>query len=369
MLTVAAALEQLVATVLPFGLSEVPLEDLLGLVLGKDVCSPGDIPPFDKSLMDGYAVRTTDISSGFASLRVTELITDGRVTTKNVEAGEAAQIMTGAPMPKGADVVIAIEETSRDGDHVLIRTAPPRVGTNMILRGTSVRLGDCVLRAGLVLNGARIGALAELGCAVLSTRRRPKVAVLATGDELVPIEERPGPAQIRNSNASMLAAQIETAGGIPVRLGIARDDRDELRPRIQQGLQCDILVLSGGVSAGTLGLAPNTLAEMGVAEIFYKAEMKPGKPIWFGKQDRNGQLVDGKCSESYVLGLRGNPVSSLVCCELFVRTAIRRLVGVEPATVPPILAKLEHDYSTRPDRPTYHPARLTCGGLAVSQSL
>ncbi len=368
MLTVAAAIEKLVATVQPFGLTDITLEDSLGLVLGEDVYSPEDIPPFDKSLMDGYAVRSRDVSSGFASLRVTEIITAGRVPMKNVGAGEAAQIMTGAPMPGGADVVVKIEETSRDGDQVLIKTVPLRVGTNTILRGTSASAGDRVLRIGDVLSAPRIGALAELGYAVVPARRRPNVAVLATGDELVPIEEKPGPAQIRNSNASMLAAQIEIAGGIPVRLGIARDDRDELRLKIQQGLQCDILVLSGGVSAGTLDLVPITLAEMGVTEIFHKVDMKPGKPIWFGKGGRNGLTDHGDCSQCYVFGLPGNPVSSLVCCELFVRTAIRRLMGLVPVMVPPKLAKLEHDYSTRPDRPTYHPARLTqrAGSLAVT---
>ncbi len=368
MLTVASALEKLLATVLPFGLSEIALEDSLGLVLGKDICCPDDIPPFDKSLMDGYAVRSNDVTSGVSSLRVIETITAGRVPTRKVGVGEAAQIMTGAPIPEGADVVVKIEETSREGDQVLIKTVSPQAGTNVILRGTSVRAGDCVLSAGLVLNGARIGTLAEMGYAVVPTRRRPKVAVLATGDELVPIEERPGPAQIRNSNASMLAAQIESAGGVPVRLGIARDERDELRRKIHEGLTSDILVLSGGVSAGTLDLVPSTLAEMGVSEVFHKVEMKPGKPIWFGIRDRSDQSDHGNCSVCYVFGLPGNPVSSLVCCELFVRAAIRRLMGVEPAIVPPNLAKLEHDYSTRTDRPTYHPARLTweAGSLAVT---
>ena len=367
MLTVAVALKQLLATVSPLGLSEIPLEESLGLVLAEDVCSPDDIPPFDKSLMDGYAVRSTDVSSGAATLRVTENITAGRVPAKNVGAGEAAQIMTGAPLPMGADVVVKIEETSRDGDLVFVTTQPLPVGANILRRGTIVRCFELVLHAGLVLNGPRIGALAELGRAVVSARRRPKVAVLATGDELVPINQSPGPAQIRNSNASMLAAQIESAGGIPVMLGIARDNRDELLQKIRQCLKYDVLVLSGGVSAGVLDLVPGTLSEMGVTEIFHKVEMKPGKPIWFGKRAKSRQIVDGNCADCFVFGLPGNPVSSLVCCELFVRTAIRRLMGVEPAIVPPILAKLEHDYSTRPDRPTYHPARLTwgAGGLAI----
>jgi molybdopterin molybdotransferase len=196
------------------------------------------------------------------------------------------------------------------------------------------------------LNGACIGALAELGVVNVPVRHRPQVAILATGDELVPIEETPGPGQIRNSNESMLAAQVTSAGGIAVPLGIARDDRNELRVKIQQGLQFDILVLSGGVSAGMLDLVPSVLSETGVREIFHKVEMKPGKPVWFGR------------GTSLVFGLPGNPVSSLVCFELFTRTAIRRMMGVDPATPQPVSAAIEHDYSNRNDRPTYHPARL-----------
>ena len=360
MLTVAEALEQLLATISPLDVTETPLRCALGMTLSEVVHSSIDSPSFDKSSMDGYAVRASDVATGLASLQVIETITAGRMPTKSVGPGEAAQIMTGAPLPKGADTVIKVEETRLDGERVSIATKPPGVGANVIRRGTSVRAGDCVLRAGLTLNGARIGALAELGRASVPVRRRPRVAVLATGDELVAIEEIPGPGQIRNSNASMLTAQIEAVGGVAVPLGIARDNRESLRTKIQQGLQCDVLVLSGGVSAGTLDLVPSTLAESGVREVFHKVEMKPGKPIWFGVW--NAQTI------CYVFGLPGNPVSSLVCCELFVRTAIKRLMGVEPAVPQSILATLEHDHSTRTDRPTYHPARLTwtAEGLAVT---
>jgi molybdopterin molybdotransferase len=215
-----------------------------------------------------------------------------------------------------------------------------------------VRSGDVVLRAGTKLNGSRIGALAELGRAQVNVHRRPTVAILATGDELVPVDQEPGPGQIRNSNESMLVAQIQAAGAIAVPLGIARDNRIDLRAKIEQGLQCDMLVLSGGVSAGTLDLVPSELASAGVTEVFHKVEMKPGKPVWFGLR-RVGTTAN------YVFGLPGNPVSSLVCCELFVRTALKRLMG-EPALRPQAVpAALEHRHSARADRPTYHPARLT----------
>lgn len=347
MLTVNEAIEQIITTVAPFPVSQAPLNDAIGLTLAHDIHSNTDLPPFDKALMDGYAVRSADVPNGTASLSIIDVVTAGQISAKHIESGQAIQIMTGAPIPQGADAVVKIEETTGDSDRVSIATKPLLAGTNLIRRGTSVHAGDCVLREGLTLNGARIGALAELGCTHLPVRRRPRVAILATGDELVPVEAMPGPGQIRNSNESMLAAQVVAAGGIAVPLGIARDDRDELRALIQQGLQSDLLVLSGGVSAGILDLVPSVLAEAGVREVFHKVEMKPGKPIWFGV---------GGC---YVFGLPGNPVSSLVCFELFVRTAIKRMMGVDPPTPQPVLAALEHEYTNRNDRPTYHPARLT----------
>lgn len=365
MLTVAEAIDHLLATVVPFGVSEIPLEHTLGMTLAQDVVSAMDSPPFDKSSMDGYAIRAEDASSGPVVLRVVEVITAGHVPSKTIGIGEAAQIMTGAPLPQGADSIVKAEETQRNGNAVSILVAPVRVGTNIIRRGNSIHAGACVLPSGVVLNGSRIGALAEIGRAYVPVRRRPRVAVLATGDELVSIETNPGPGQIRNSNAVMLAAQIEAMGGIPVPLGLARDNRDELQVKIQQGLQSDLLVLSGGVSAGTLDLVPSVLAEAGVRQVFHKVEMKPGKPIWFGIWKSSPQEEFRTCS---VFGLPGNPVGSLVCCELFVRTAIRRLMGIEPATPQPTLANIEHEFSTRGDRPTYHPAKLTStsNGLAVT---
>jgi len=369
MLTVDQAMNSLLTTVRPFEVTTSPLAQAIGLTLAEDVLSPIDLPPFDKALMDGYAVRSADIASGRATLRVVEVVTAGKVPQHVVNAGEATQIMTGAPLPQGIDTVIKIEETRRDGERVTIETSPQTTGTHFIRQGTSIRAGGCVLSAGLTLTGPRIGALAEIGQATVKIRRRPRVAVLATGDELTPFEQLPGPGQIRNSNELMLVTQLLNAGAEPVPLGIARDDADDLRTKIIEGLRCDILVLSGGVSAGTLDLVPSTLVSAAVRKVFHKVEMKPGKPIWFGATDatrENSTKHDNP--HCYVFGLPGNPVSSLVCCELFVRTAIRRMMGIEPAIPQPQSAVLEHAYSTSNDRPTYHPARIshTPLGLVVT---
>ena len=235
-----------------------------------------------------------------------------------------------------------------------------------------------MLSSGAVLTPSRIGALAELGCAHVPVYPNPQVAVLATGDELVPIDETPGPGQIRNSNEAMLAEQLSSHGAIPVPLGIARDVPEELAEKMRQGLECDLLVLSGGVSAGLLDLVPSTLAALGVREVFHKVDLKPGKPVWFGVLESKPGFSESRASEHeslnrearlsekpdfenkcYVFGLPGNPVSSLVCCELFVRTAIRKLMGLQPAAPVATPAKLTARHSHRSDRPTYHPAFLS----------
>jgi molybdopterin molybdotransferase len=351
MLTIDAALAAIVRTVGPFPTTWLPLAESLGLILAEDVRSDVDSPPFDKALMDGFAVRAADAASGKAELRILERITAGTAPTKPVGPGEASQIMTGAPLPDGADAVVRIEDCRVDAGRVHIDARPVQAGANIIRRATNLKRGDLVLAAGTKLRPTHIGALAEVGRARISVRRRPRIAVLATGDELVPIDQIPGPGQIRNSNEAMLTAQIQAAGGLPMPLGAARDVRDELRARISEGLEADVLVLSGGVSAGALDLVPSELASAGVRQVFHKVELKPGKPLWFGEFAQD----ERRC---YVFGLPGNPVSSLVCFELFVRTAIRRLKGAEPAVPPAVAARLQHPHHQPADRPTFHPARL-----------
>jgi molybdopterin molybdotransferase len=215
-----------------------------------------------------------------------------------------------------------------------------------------MRRGERVLTTGRRLRPQELGALAELGRHRVAIRPRPRVGVLATGDELVPVSATPGPGQIRNSNETMLVAQLREAGAEPVPLGIARDERDDLREKIARGLECDALLLSGGVSEGQLDLVPGELQAAGVQPVFHKVDVKPGKPVWFGI------FAAGKP----VFGLPGNPVSSMVCFELFARTALRRLTGAVPATPQMLQARLAQEHLARGDRPTYHPASLVCEG-------
>lgn len=357
MLSVEDALLQILQTVVPFEATAIPLGDALGLSLAGDIVSDTDSPPFDKALMDGYAVRSAEFANGnTATLRVIEEITAGNVPTKSIGPGEASRIMTGAPMPVGADAVVKIEETQFDEANrtVAIETAGVSPGTNMMPRGTTMRAGETVLSAGRLLRPQEIGALAEMGVANVAARRKPTVAILATGNELVPVDQKPGPGQIRNSNEAMIVAQVQRAGGMAAPLGIARDNRPDLSAKIAAGLQNDVLLLSGGVSAGKLDLVPSELEAAGVQAVFHKVHIKPGKPIWFGVRSAT---ADSR-NPCYVFGLPGNPVSSMVCFEIFVRTALRQLMGQAEPRPQTVAARILHDHTFRGDRPTYFPCQL-----------
>lgn len=371
MLTVAEALAEIVAHVQHLPAVRVPLDDALGLVLAEEAVSDLDSPPFDKALMDGYAVCTADLVAGQATLRMIEEVLAGQAPQRKVGRGEATRIMTGAPLPTGADAVVQVEHTRVDDDDsvVHIETTGIAAGKNVLHRGESMRRGTRVLPVGRLIRPQEAGCLAELGKVTVGVYRRPRVAVLSTGDELVPVSAVPAPGQIRNSNETMLTAQLRQMGAEPVALGVARDSRAELSERINKGLACDVLVLSGGVSAGKLDLVPSVLVEAGVRQVFHKVKIKPGQPLWFGLRERPDPASGPAAQESempggraprppcHVFGLPGNPVSSMVCCELFVRTAVRRLMGIEPATPTPIRARLARDHVPSGSRPVYHPAR------------
>jgi molybdopterin molybdotransferase len=326
----------------------VPLTPaVLGLVLAEDVASDLDMPPYDKALMDGYAVRAADLPDGRGDLVIVEEVTAGRTPQRPVGPGQATRIMTGAPLPEGADAVIMVERTRSLDGGVRIEDSPPKPGQNILTRGREMRRGETVLRAGAVLRPQEFGLLATVGRTAIRVQPGPRVAVLSTGDEVVEAPQVPGPGQIRNGNGPMLLAQVARAGGVPHYLGIARDRPESLRPRIAEGLQAPVLVLSGGVSAGQLDLVPGVLQELGVTAHFHKVAMKPGKPVFFGTH-----------GSTLVFGLPGNPVSSLVCFELFVRPALRRLRGHADAGPRLVRASLAEDFAYRTDRPTYHPACL-----------
>jgi molybdopterin molybdotransferase len=365
MLSVSDALTVVLAQVETLSAETVPLADALGRVLAEEVVADRDSPPFTKALMDGYAVRSADVVTGLAELAVIEEVTAGKVPNREVGPGEATRIMTGAPLPAGADAVVPVEVTTctpRVGWEsveaglgvVTIRSKPVQAGQSVLPQGASLRAGDSVLKPGFELGPQHIGALGELGKATIRVRRQPRVAIIATGDELVPVGETPGPGQIRNSNEAMLAAQVARMGAVPVPLGIARDNAADLAAKIHLGLAADVLLLSGGVSAGILDLVPQTLQAAGVRELFHRVRLKPGQPLWYGVRPSTPEQPP-----CHVFGLPGNPVSSMVCCDLFGRAAIRKLRGQTPALRPALRARLVNQFTHRGDRPTYHPAIIS----------
>jgi molybdopterin molybdotransferase len=364
MLSVAEAQKCVLEQVHPLPPRAAPLgPELVGLVLAEDVVSDLDMPPFTKALMDGYAVRSADLPGGAGVLSIVDEITAGKTPSRPITTGQAARIMTGAPLPDGADAVVMIERSRpADSDRVLVEDPAVRPGLNVMQRGQEMRRGEVVLTAGARLRPQELGLLATVGHTTVRAHPRPTVAVVPTGDEIVEADRVPGPGQIRNGNGAMLLAQVSRAGALPRDLGIAPDREDRLRSLTAEGLRHDVLILSGGVSAGKLDLVPKVLEGLGVRPLFHKVAMKPGKPLLFSvlTQDAEGG------PPRLVFGLPGNPVSSYVCFELFVRPALRALMGLAPGPRT-VEAALAEDFTHRADRPTYHPARLrpTRGGWCV----
>ena len=300
--------------------------------------------------MDGYAVRSTDRGP---QRRVLEEIAAGDVPRFPLTPGTASRIMTGAPIPEGADAVVQVELTEMVGDSVVrLQNVDGAPGKNMLPLGTSLRIGDAVLKKGAELRAIEIAVLAEIGRATVAVIPRPKVAVLPTGNELVAVSDWPANGQIRNSNGPMLLVSATRAEADAIELDIARDTHSELAGLIKQGLSADILVLSGGVSAGKFDLVPQVLAELGVEQVFHKIALRPGKPLWFGVKDDGGR-------RTLVFALPGNPVSSLVCFELFVRPAIEIVSGRGFTEWETIQGRLTHAYDHVGGRAACLPARLS----------
>ncbi|HVT26838.1 MAG TPA: gephyrin-like molybdotransferase Glp [Lacipirellulaceae bacterium] len=328
----------------------VPLREAMGLVLAEEVTSDINSPPYDKALMDGYAVRSADREP---ERQILEEIAAGAVPHLPLTPGTASRIMTGAPIPEGADAVVQVEHTELVDDYtVRLHNVEIMPGRNVLKMGASLRAGETILRRGTRLRAIEIAVLAEIGHAMVTVVPRPRLAILPTGNELVSVGERPASGQIRNSNGPMLLAAAGRAEVDAIELGIARDNREELARWIEQGLSADVLVLSGGVSAGKFDLVPKVLTELGVTLVFHQVALRPGKPLWFGvKTDGQRRVL--------VFALPGNPVSSLVCFELFVRPAIAALAGRGFVQLSTIQAKLSHTYEHKGGRAACLPARLT----------
>jgi molybdopterin molybdotransferase len=330
-LSVTDAQKCILESVNKLGIERVGLEHSLGRVLAEDVRANRDIPPYDVSAMDGYAVRSADLTHVPAILKVIEDIKAGDLPGKTVNAGQCSRIMTGAPLPQGADAVIRVEDTSASAEnHVRINVAA-KPGTDIRQWGEGMRNGEVVLPAGSEITPGVIGVLATVKSAQVTVYRRPRVAILSTGDELEDMDDPVDPNKIPNSNSYALMAQVQALGIEPDLLGIARDDPAELEEYLQRGLRFDVLLVSGGTSVGVHDYVRPILESLGVQMKFWRVAMKPGHPIAFGTT-----------AETCVYCLPGNPVSSMVCFEEFVAPALRRMMGHSSIYRSTVQARLTH---------------------------
>jgi len=325
-LSVEQALEQILTRVRVLPAERVPLLDSLGRVLAEPVVSTREIPPWPNSSMDGYAVRSADTRAG-GLLTVTGRVTAGTLPDREVGPGETIRIFTGAPMPPGADAVIPQEDVQLEGDRIALSDAV-QVGAYVRPRGEDVRPGETLLRPGQVIGPAEVGLLATLGWPQVRVGRRPRVAILSTGNELADLGHEPGPGQIPNSNTYSLMAQTLDAGGEPINLGVAPDHLETIEGRLAATRSADVLVSSAGVSVGDMDLVKAALDKLGAELHLWRVSMRPGKPITFGS-------LRGRP----IFGLPGNPVSAMVTFELFVRPALRKMMGHSVLDRPRIVAR------------------------------
>jgi len=340
MISFKEALGRILSHVQPLGSEKVSLLEALGRVMAEDIYANRNIPPLDNSGMDGYAVKYADIRNGSKGrpihLKVVENLPAGSVSTKRLGKGQAIRIMTGAPIPKGADTVIPVEETEEKDGFVSIFKAAP-FGEYIRRAGEDVKRGDGVLSRGDFIRPAEVGMLASVGRSFVSVYQRPMVAILCTGEELVDVDGDLDEVKIISSNLYTLAAQVKDCGAIPIPLGIARDQKEEIREKLRQGIRADVLISSAGVSVGDYDFVKGALSDLGMEMVFWRVAMKPGKPLAFGTM--NGKPV---------FGLPGNPVSSMVSFEQFVRPSLLKMMGHRQLFRPVIEAVLKEDIRREP---------------------
>lgn len=317
-----------------------------GRILAEEISADRDYPPFPRSARDGFAARSADIANPPSRLRVLGETRAGEPSRFRVGEGEAVEIMTGAPAPSGADCVVMVEYSSRDGETVILEQSL-EPGRNIVPQGAEAPAGSAMLESGVMLDYPQMALLASVGRAEVQVWRRPQVAILSTGDEIVDIDHSPESFQIRNSNAWSLAAQVQRRGGEAKILPIAPDRLEQTRDLIRMGLESDMLLLSGGVSMGKHDLVEQALADLGVEIHITQVLIQPGKP-----------LVFGMAGDKPVFGLPGNPISTMVTFELFGRMALERLAGRSTSTLPFVEARLAADFRHKPALTRFLPARL-----------
>jgi molybdopterin molybdotransferase len=348
----ARALIEAYAAKLPLPSSgECALLHCDGCVLAREIRADRDFPPFSRATRDGFAVRAANMVGIPARLKVIGEIAAGHSQSLSVADGEAAEIMTGAPLPNGADAVVMVEYTARDGDFVTVNRSV-RQGENFVPRGAEAEAGTLLLAAGARLNPAAIAIAASVGCASVRVYHKPVVAILATGDELVDVEEQPGIVEIRNSNSYSIAAQVKRVGGEPLILPIARDNETSVREAVAAASSADLLILSGGVSMGKYDLVEQVLSEAGAHFEITGAKIQPGKPVVFGTLPRtSGELP--------FFGLPGNPISTMVTFDLFVTPVLFALSGCRQAPLRFARAKLAEELKVAPGLTRFLPASIS----------
>lgn len=339
MVTFEEARRLILANVKPAGVERVNLLEAVGRVLAEDLTAPWDMPLWDNSAMDGYAVRSADCGSSPVSLRVSSFLPAGaRAEGVTVEPGCAVRIMTGAPLPAGCDAVVPVEETDNGQQQVALLESVTS-GQHIRLRGEDVAAGASFVRAGAIIRPPEVNMLASFGMALVPVYRRPTVAILSTGDELVELGRTPGPGEIINSNTLSLAAAVLETGCLPRIIGIARDNRESHLEKLGQGLQADVLITSAGVSAGDCDLVRDVLEELGAVQVFWKVAIKPGGPTAFAMH-----------GATPVFSLPGNPVSTMITFEEFVRPALLKMLGHQQVHRPLFKAVLREELRKKPGK-------------------
>jgi molybdopterin molybdotransferase len=331
MISADQALQIVLENVAALGVERVPILEALGRVLGESISSSRDIPGFDNSAMDGYAVRAADVAGASEAnpvkLAVVETVGAGQMPSRRVSAGQAVRTMTGAPVAEGADAIIPVERTRGSGDLVEFLASADK-GAFIRPRGEDLRLGELVMSAGKVLTPADLGMLASVNRAMVEVIRRPRVAIVATGDELVDVDQPPTGAQVVNSSAYALAGAVREAGADAVILKVARDDAREIRDRLAEAMTFDAVLSTGGVSVGQFDHVKGALDELGMRQLFHGVAQKPGRPLKFGTVGYRP-----------IFGLPGNPVSTLVCFYLYARPALRKMGGMRRVGLPRVIAR------------------------------
>jgi molybdopterin molybdotransferase len=351
MISVEEAMNRILARIQVLGLEKVDIIGSLERVIGEDILAPRNIPPLDNSAMDGYAVRAVDIKGASQenpiSLKVIEELPAGALPQMSVTKGEAVRIMTGAPIPKGADTVVMVEDTEKAGEGVRVfQGVPP--GENIRRAGEDAKKDDRVISKGSVIRAAAVGMLASVGRAFVSVHQRPVVAILCTGDELVDVDGGIADHKIVSSNSYTLSAQVMECGALPLQLGIAKDDPAEIEEKLREGLRTDVILSSAGVSVGDYDLVKDILRGIGFQMDFWGVAMRPGQPLAFG-------TIGGKPT----FGLPGNPVSSMVSFEQFVRPSLLKMMGHKNLFRPLVEAVLKEEISKKPGRRHFMRAKLS----------